>query len=53
MKALPLPTVNPGFPTDFIPLEGTRQDCEDCGNAERLGFQFDYAYQPIVDLDRC
>jgi len=49
---LPLPTVNPRFPTDFIPLEGTRQDCEDCGKGEKLGFQFDYAYQPIVDLER-
>lgn len=46
------PLVNTNFPMDFIPLNGTPQDCEDCGNAERLGFQFDYAYQPIVDLER-
>ena len=23
----------------------------DCGKAERVGFDFDYAYQPIVDVD--
>jgi EAL domain-containing protein (putative c-di-GMP-specific phosphodiesterase class I) len=28
--------------------EGTR--CRDCGSAERVGFQFDYAYPPIVDV---
>lgn len=42
---------NPSFPLNFVPLAGTPQDCEDCGKAERLGFQFDYAYQPIVDLE--
>lgn len=41
---------NPTFPVDFIPLAGTAQDCENCGNGESLGFQFDYAYQPIVDV---
>jgi EAL domain-containing protein (putative c-di-GMP-specific phosphodiesterase class I) len=41
---------NPAFPIDFVPLEGTRRDCEDCGRAERVGFQFDYAFQPIVDV---
>lgn len=40
------------FPADFMPLAGTSRDCEDCGKAERVGFQFDYAYQPIVDVDR-
>ena len=40
------------FPGDFTPLAGTPRDCEECGNAERLGFGFDYAYQPIVDLHR-
>lgn len=35
-----------------MPLAGTPRDCEDCGKAERVGFQFDYAYQPIVDVDR-
>ena len=37
-------------PSDFAPLTGTPSDCEDCGKAERVGFQFDYAYQPIVDM---
>lgn len=41
---------NPTFPVDFIPLAGTAQDCENCGNGESLGFQFEYAYQPIVDI---
>jgi len=35
-----------------MPLEGTPADCRDCGSAARVGFQFDYAFQPIVDLDR-
>lgn len=42
---------NRSFPINFVPLNGTPQDCEDCGKAERLGFQFEYAYQPIVDLE--
>lgn len=46
------PMINPSFPIGFVPLAGTPRDCEDCGKAERLGFQFDYAYQPIVDVDR-
>jgi EAL domain-containing protein (putative c-di-GMP-specific phosphodiesterase class I) len=38
-------------PSDFVQLDGGVQDaCPGCGPAERLGFQFDYAYQPIVDL---
>ncbi len=45
------PAVNPTFPIGFVPLAGTPRDCEDCGKAERVGFQFDYAYQPIVDVD--
>ena len=40
------------FPSDFMPLDGTPADCRDCGSATRVGFQFDYAFQPIVDLDR-
>lgn len=37
--------------SDFIPLSSELpDDCGGCGNAERLGFQFAYAYQPIVDL---
>lgn len=43
---------NPSFPAGFVPLSGTAQDCVDCGKAERVGFDFDYAFQPIVDLDR-
>lgn len=40
------------FSQDFQPLTGTARDCEDCGKGERLGFAFEYAYQPIVDLER-
>jgi EAL domain-containing protein (putative c-di-GMP-specific phosphodiesterase class I) len=43
---------NPTFPDDFVPLEGTPRDCADCGKAERVGFQFDFAYQPIIDVAR-
>lgn len=32
-------------------MTGTAQDCDQCGHAEGLGFQFDYAYQPIVNLN--
>ena len=34
----------------FFPLEVEHPSCEGCLNPERLGFQFDYAYQPIVDI---
>ena len=34
----------------FQPLAGTRADCDACGNAERVGFSFEFAYQPIVDV---
>jgi len=44
--------INPSFPAGFIPLAGSPRDCDDCGKAERVGFQFDYAYQPIVDVNR-
>lgn len=44
------PRTNASFPIGFQALEGTPADCEDCGKAERVGFQFDYAFQPIVDL---
>ena len=38
-------------PSDFIPLASELpDDCGGCGNPDRLGFQFDYAYQPIVDV---
>jgi EAL domain-containing protein (putative c-di-GMP-specific phosphodiesterase class I) len=37
--------------SDFIPIEATPAPaCDACGTTERLGFQFDYAYQPIVDV---
>lgn len=40
-------------PSDFIPLTSELpDDCGGCGQADRLGFQFDYAYQPIVDVAR-
>lgn len=42
---------NRSFPIGFEPLAGTRADCDACGNAERVGFAFDYAYQPIVDVE--
>ena len=35
-------------PSQFYVLEGDTS-CDNCGNDERLGFQFSYAYQPIVD----
>jgi EAL domain-containing protein (putative c-di-GMP-specific phosphodiesterase class I) len=34
----------------FGQLIGPPADCADCGSAERVGFHFDFAYQPIVDL---
>lgn len=38
-------------PSDFIPLAGDEaSNCDGCGTTDRLGFQFDYAYQPIVDV---
>lgn len=45
-------SANPSFPIGFSPLAGTSRDCEDCGKAERVGFDFEYAYQPIVDIER-
>ena len=41
---------NPSFPIGFQPLAGTRADCDAWGNAERVGFSFEFAYQPIVDV---
>jgi len=52
MSSIPVSRTNPSFPAAFVPLAGTPRDCEDCGKAERVGFQFDYAYQPIVDINR-
>ncbi|WP_310388018.1 EAL domain-containing protein [Roseateles sp.] len=40
-----------GEPSSFIPLESAPSDkCGACGAAEKLGFKFDFAYQPIVDV---
>jgi EAL domain-containing protein (putative c-di-GMP-specific phosphodiesterase class I) len=36
--------------SEFAALDDADRQCGDCGAAERVGFQFDYAYQPIVDL---
>ena len=37
-------------PSDFIPLEVEGSACGDCRQPASLGFKFDYAYQPIVDI---
>jgi EAL domain-containing protein (putative c-di-GMP-specific phosphodiesterase class I) len=38
-------------PSEFSQLDADRADtCGACGTTERLGFQFDFAYQPIVDV---
>jgi EAL domain-containing protein (putative c-di-GMP-specific phosphodiesterase class I) len=38
-------------PSEFSQLDAVpARGCGSCGTAERLGFQFDYAYQPIVDV---
>ena len=52
MKLVPPSGFNPTFAKNFTPLVGTPDDCADCGKAERVGFDFDYAYQPIVDVER-
>lgn len=41
---------HPAFPIDFAPLTGSARDCESCGQGERVGFEFDFAYQPIIDV---
>lgn len=40
----------PAPPSNFIPLEAETPACGGCAQPERLGFRFDYAYQPIVDI---
>lgn len=45
------PHENPTFPVGFTPLEGTRRDCDSCARADSLGFLFEYAFQPIVDIE--
>jgi EAL domain-containing protein (putative c-di-GMP-specific phosphodiesterase class I) len=47
LMVFPKPPVT--APSNFALLE-QESSCEDCGNVERLGFQFCYAYQPIVDV---
>ncbi|ODV10077.1 MAG: diguanylate phosphodiesterase [Rubrivivax sp. SCN 70-15] len=38
-------------PSDFAQLDaGVQDQCAGCGTGDRLGFRFDYAYQPIVDV---
>lgn len=36
--------------SEFASLEEIERDCAGCGSQDRLGFKFDYAYQPIVDV---
>ena len=36
--------------SEFAALDDADSRCQDCGTTERLGFLFDYAYQPIVDV---
>ncbi len=36
--------------SEFAALDDADRKCRDCGATERLGFLFDYAYQPIVDV---
>ena len=38
------------FPVNFTPLQGNAADCEACGRGEQVGFEFAFAYQPIVDV---
>ena len=52
MSAARISLASGRLPVDFMPFAGTQDDCADCLNAERLGFQFDYAYQPIVDVQQ-
>ncbi|MBA3625669.1 MAG: EAL domain-containing protein [Methylibium sp.] len=37
--------------SNFAPLEELPARCGDCADGEQLGFEFSFAYQPIVDLD--
>lgn len=36
--------------SEFAALDDTDRGCGGCGSEERVGFRFDYAYQPIVDV---
>lgn len=42
---------NTTFPIGFQPLEGSAQDCHECARGERVGFAFEFAYQPIVNVN--
>lgn len=37
--------------SDFALFPDAPPDCDACGPGSKLSFQFDYAYQPIVDVD--
>ena len=39
-----------GPSTNFIPLQVEAAACSGCRQPDKLGFQFAYAYQPIVDV---
>ena len=41
---------SPTTASHFTPLEVEASACKGCRQPERLGFEFDYAYQPIVDI---
>lgn len=41
---------NPMQPSVFGDIEGDAS-CDHCGNDEKLGFLFSYAYQPVVDIE--
>lgn len=41
---------SPTTASNFIPLEVEATACNGCRQPKRLGFEFDYAYQPIVDV---
>lgn len=46
-----MPAVHPAHAANFPRLVEQPADCPGCGGPERVGFAFDYAYQPIVDVE--
>lgn len=56
MQTIALPSraaskgARPPFAPDFQPLQGSPHDCDTCGRGEQVGFEFEFAYQPIWDL---
>lgn len=50
MKSMPVSSRSGQFPPAFRALEGSPADCAACARGEQVGFAFDYAFQPIVDL---